>query len=163
MNYAAINYPDIANGTGVRVSLFVSGCRRKCPGCFNQEAQDFNYGQKFSWETVHELEELLKDKNVAGLSILGGDPLEPENRLEIVSLCAYLKHNLPGKTIWLWTGYSWENVKDLGLMHHIDILVDGPFIEDLKDLRLKWRGSSNQRVIDVQESLRAGEVILAES
>jgi anaerobic ribonucleoside-triphosphate reductase activating protein len=90
---------------------------------------------------------------------LGGDPLEPENRLEIVSLCAYLKHNLPGKSIWLWTGYSWDDVKDLPVMHHIDILVDGPFIEDLKDLRLKWRGSSNQRVIDVQESLRAGEVV----
>lgn len=163
MNYSNIIPRDIANGPGWRVSLFVSGCRRGCKGCFNKEAQDFNYGEKFSWETVHELEELLKDKNVAGLSILGGDPLEPENRLEIVSLCAYIKHNCPGKSIWVWTGYQWDDVKDLPVMHYIDILVDGPFVEELKDLRLKWRGSSNQRVIDVVASLESGEVVLAEA
>ena len=162
MNYATIKYPDIANGEGVRVSLFVSGCTRRCKGCFNQEAQDFNYGQEFTWETLHELERLVNNPNVEGLSILGGDPLEPENRQWVETLCAYIHHNCPEKTIWLWTGDLWENVKDLPVMSHVDILVDGPFIENLKDLRLKWRGSSNQRVIDVQESLKTGEVILYE-
>lgn len=159
MNYATIKYPDIANGSGVRVSLFVSGCRRKCPGCFNQESQDFSYGQEFTWETLHEIERLVNDPNVSGLSILGGDPLEPENQEWIQTLCAYIRHNCPGKTIWLWTGDLWENVKDLSVMQYVDILVDGPFIEDFKDLRLKWRGSSNQRIIDVQESLKTGDIV----
>lgn len=159
MNYATIKPLDIANGEGIRVSLFVSGCTRRCKGCFNQEAQDFSYGQEFTWETLHELERLVNDPNVSGLSILGGDPLEPENRQWVEMLCAYIRHNCPGKTIWLWTGDLWENVKDLPVMQYVDILVDGPFIEDLKDLRLKWRGSSNQRIINVQESLKTGEVV----
>ena len=160
MNYATIKPLDIANGPGIRVSLFVSGCRRACKGCFNEEAWDFNYGKEFTWETLHEIEELLKNPNVEGLSILGGDPFEPENRLEVETICAYMKHNRPRKTIWMWTGYSWDDVKDFPVMKYIDVLVDGPFIQGLKDLRLAWRGSSNQRVIDVQESLRTGEVVL---
>jgi anaerobic ribonucleoside-triphosphate reductase activating protein len=163
VNYATIKYPDIANGPGVRVSLFVSGCTRRCKGCFNQEAQDFAYGQEFTWETLHELERLVNDSNVSGLSILGGDPLEPENRQWVETLCAYIRHNCPEKTIWLWTGDLWEHVKDLPVMQYVDILVDGPFVEDLKDLRLKWRGSSNQRVISVAESLKTGEVVELET
>lgn len=159
MNYASIRPLDIANGEGIRVSLFVSGCTRGCKGCFNQEAWDFNYGQEFTWDTLHELERLVNDPNVSGLSILGGDPLEPENRQWIETLCAYIKRNCIGKDIWLWTGDLWENVKDLALMQYIDILVDGPFVEDLKDLRLTWRGSSNQRVINVPESLKTFEVV----
>ena len=159
MNYATIRPFDIANGEGVRVSLFVSGCTRACKGCFNKEAWDFNYGQEFTWETLHELERLVNDPNVSGLSILGGDPLEPKNRQWVETICAYIRHNCPDKTIWLWTGALWENVKDLAVIQYVDILVDGPFIEDLKDLRLKWRGSSNQRIINVQESLKAGEVV----
>jgi anaerobic ribonucleoside-triphosphate reductase activating protein len=159
MNYAGINPLDIANGPGWRVSLFVSGCTRRCKGCFNKEAQDFNYGQEFTWETLHEIERLVNDPNVSGLSILGGDPLEPENQEWIKTLCAYIRHNCPEKTIWLWTGDLWEHVKDLPVMQYVDILVDGPFIEDLKDLRLKWKGSSNQRVINVSESLKTGEVV----
>ena len=162
MNYATIKYPDIANGPGVRVSLFVSGCRQHCKGCFNKEAWDFNYGQEFTWETLHELERLVNDLNVSGLSILGGDPFEPENREWVETLCAYIKHNCPGKTVWLWSGYLWDDVKDLPVIKHVDILVDGPFVEDFKDLRLKWRGSSNQRVINVAESLKTGEVVLEE-
>jgi anaerobic ribonucleoside-triphosphate reductase activating protein len=163
MNYAAINPLDVANGPGWRVSLFVSGCRRGCKGCFNKEAQDFNYGQEFTWETMHELERALKSKYIEGLSILGGDPLEPDNRQWVETLCAYIHHNCPDKTIWLWTGDLWEHVKDLPVMQYVDILVDGPFIEDLKDLRLKWRGSSNQRVISVAESLKTGEVVELET
>ena len=154
MNYATIKYPDIANGPGVRVSLFVSGCRRGCKGCFNKEAWDFNYGQEFTWETLHEIERLLIDPNVAGLSILGGDPFEPENRQWVETLCAYVKHNLGGKDIWVWTGYDFEDLIDLPVMSYIDVLVDGRFELDKRDLRLDYRGSWNQRVIDIQKSIR---------
>ena len=145
----------MANGPGWRVSLFVSGCRNRCEGCFNPEAWDFEYGEKFTWETVHEIERLLDNPNVEGLSILGGDPLEPENREWVETLCAYIKHNLPNKTIWVWTGYDFieDGLIDILLMNYIDVLVDGRFEKDLKDLRLKYRGSSNQRVIDVKQSL----------
>ena len=156
MYYSKIIPMDIANGQGWRVSLFVSGCRRHCKGCFNQEAWDFNYGEKFSWETVHELERLVMNPNVSGLSILGGDPFEPENREWVEALCAYIKCNCPGKDIWVWTGYEFEDVRDLPVMRYIDVLVDGPFVEELRDLRLKYRGSSNQRIIDVQASLKHG-------
>ena len=161
MNYATIKYPDIANGPGVRVSLFVSGCRRGCKGCFNKEAWDFNYGQEFTWETLHEIERLVNDPNVAGLSILGGDPFEPENRQWVETLCAYVKHNI-GKNIWVWTGYSFEELKDLPIMSDIDILIDGKFEESLKDLRLKYMGSSNQRIIDVQKSINCSSIIQLE-
>lgn len=163
MHYSVIRSHDIANGPGVRVSVFVSGCRRHCKGCFNKETWDFNYGQKFTWETVHELERLLASPHIRGLSILGGDPLEPENRLEVTALCAYIKNKLPEKDIWVWTGFSWEDVKDLTVFNYVDVLVDGPFVEDKKDLRLAYCGSSNQRVIDVQESLTASDVILWKS
>ena len=161
MNYADIKQYDVANGPGIRISLFVSGCTHHCKGCFNREAWDFNYGEKYTWETVHEIEKLLKNPNVSGLSILGGDPLEPENSLEVEALCAYLKHNC-GKPIWMWTGFLWEDVKDLPIMNYIDTLVDGPFEEDKKDLTLKWRGSRNQRIIDVQKSLETDSTILLE-
>lgn len=160
MNYSKIIPLDIANGPGWRVSLFVSGCRRGCKGCFNQEAWDFNYGQEFTWDTLHEIERALKSKYIDGLSILGGDPFEPENQKWVETLCAYIKHNCPEKSVWVWTGYSWEDVRELPVMKYIDVLVDGKFEESLKDLRLKWRGSSNQRVISVAESLKSGEVIL---
>ena len=162
MHYSKILATDIANGPGWRVSLFVSGCRRACKGCFNKEAWDFNYGREFTWETLHEIEEYLKNPNVSGLSILGGDPFEPENREWVETLCAYVKHNCPGKDVWCWTGYSWEDVCDAGVMKYIDVLVDGRFEESLRDLRLKYRGSSNQRVVNVQESLKSGEVVLVD-
>lgn len=155
MYYSAIRPFDIANGEGVRVSLFVSGCRNRCPGCFNPETWSFIYGQKFTWETLHEIERLLSHPNVSGLSILGGDPFEPENREWVETLCAYVKHNLPDKDIWIWTGYDFltDGLIDLPVMNYIDVLVDGRFEEDKKDLTLKWRGSYNQRVIDVKKSV----------
>lgn len=159
MHYGKIRALDIANGPGVRVSLFVSGCRNKCKGCFQPETWSFTYGQEFTWDTVHEIERLVNDPNVSGLSILGGDPFEPENRQWVETLCAYIKHNCVGKDIWCWSGYLWEDLRDLNVMHYIDILVDGKFEESLRDLRLKYRGSSNQRVISVSESLETGEVI----
>ena len=155
MYYGKIKNFDIANGPGVRVSLFVSGCRNRCPGCFQPETWNFNYGQEFTWETLHEIEEMLKNPNIDGLSILGGDPFEPENRQWVETLCAYIHCNLPEKTIWVWTGYDFleDGLIDLPVMQYIDVLVDGKFEESLKELRLKWRGSSNQRVIDVKRSV----------
>lgn len=159
MHYSKIFNFDIANGPGVRVSLFVSGCRRGCKGCFNKEAWSFTYGQEFSWETMRELERLIDNPNIDGLSILGGDPFEPENRDWVEIICAYMKYNYPEKNIWVWTGYLWEDICELPVMKHVDVLIDGKFEQDKKDLRLKWRGSSNQRVINVAESLKTGDVI----
>lgn len=160
MNYSGINKCDVANGPGFRVSLFVSGCRNRCPGCFQPETWDFNYGQEFTLYTWSELLRGLKNPNINGLSILGGDPFEPENRETVEKIC-YLVKNRFGDTkdIWVWTGYLFENLKDLPAMKYIDVLVDGRFEESLKDLRLAYRGSSNQRLIDVRESLKAGETI----
>lgn len=161
MNYAAKKNLDIANGPGCRVSLFVSGCRRHCKGCFNSEAWDFDYGEKMTRGTVYELIKLLENEHVAGLSILGGDPLEPENRNSIETICEDVRIWFGWrKSIWLWTGYLWEDIQDWPGLELIDVLVDGPFVEELKDLRLPYCGSSNQRVIDVQKSLKSGEVVL---
>lgn len=161
MNYAAIKNFDIANGPGVRVSLFVSGCRRRCKGCFNSEAWDFNYGKECTSETIYELIDLLENEHIAGLSILGGDPLEPENQARVNRICWGVRECFGNeKSIWLWTGYQWEEIKNLPVMKYIDILVDGPFVEDLKDLSLAFRGSSNQRIIDVPKSVMYNRVVL---
>lgn len=162
MHYGVIKKFDIANGPGVRVSLFVSGCRNHCKGCFNSETWDFNYGKEFIFETVKEISDLLNDSNIRGLSILGGDPFEPENQECVKKLCEYVRKNNPGKDIWVWTGYKIENLLGNPILELIDILVDGPFIESRKDLRLKYRGSNNQRVIDVQNSLKLSKIITIE-
>ena len=162
MNYANIKPLSIENGPGIRVSLFVSGCRRYCKGCFNPETWDFKYGKVFDQEALHELLTALDNPNVQGLSILGGDPFEPENRPVVEDICRKVRAWRPDKDIWVWTGYSWEDLKDLPIMYDIDILVDGRFEEEKRDLRLKWRGSSNQRVINVAESRRTGEVVLVD-
>lgn len=160
MNYGTIKMYDIANGPGCRVSLFVSGCRNCCPGCFNQEAQSFDYGQKFTSETFQELLRPLESPHVRGLSILGGDPMEPENITTVSAICQTVRDKFgSSKDIWVWTGYLFEDLKDLPVMKYIDVLVDGPFVQELKDLNLFYRGSSNQRVIDVQKSLEAGCVV----
>lgn len=156
MNYAAIKKYDIANGPGCRVSFFVSGCRRRCKGCFNEEAQAFDYGTKYTAETRRELLEMLSDEHIAGLSVLGGEPFEPENRQEIYNLCKDAKSLYPKKNIWVWTGGEFEDLRHLPVMQYIDVLIDGPFIEALRDLSLFYRGSFNQRVIDVKKSLKAG-------
>ena len=160
MNYAAITNLDVANGPGFRVSLFVSGCRNRCKDCFQPETWSFTYGQEFTSETMLELLRLLDNDNIEGLSILGGDPFEPENRSAVDDICFMVRLLKPSKTIWMWTGYLFEDLKDLPVMKNIDVLVDGRFEESLKDLRLPYAGSSNQRVIDVQASLKAGAVVL---
>lgn len=163
MYYGAIKNLDIANGPGVRVSLFVSGCRNHCPGCFQPETWDFEYGQEFTDDTINELLNLLDNHHVAGLSILGGDPLEPENRDVVGEICYIVRAFRPGKSIWLWTGYLWEDVKDWPGFEYVDVLVDGPFIQEQKNLCLAYRGSENQRVIDVRKSFEEGHIVQLES
>lgn len=162
MYYGKLNKTDIANGPGVRVSLFVSGCRNRCRGCFNPETWNFKYGQPFTDDTLIEISRELENDYISGLSILGGDPMEIENRVPITSLCRVIKSTYPDKTIWLYTGYLYEDLMELDVMKYIDVLVDGPFIEKYKDITLKFRGSKNQRIIDVQKSRETGEVILYE-
>ena len=149
MNYAGIIKNDIANGPGVRVSLFVSGCRNHCPGCFNPEAQDFSYGQLFTEKTEKEIITALRPSWIQGLSILGGDPMEPENQKALLPFIRRVKEELPDKDIWLYTGYLLENVGTSPLLSYTDTVVDGPFIEDLKDISLAFRGSANQRIIHI--------------
>lgn len=152
MRYNTIRQLDIANGPGCRVSLFVQGCSFNCPGCFNTVAKDFDGGKEFTEQTLQLLLELAEPDHISGLSILGGEPLHPRNREEVLKLVRKFKEVYPNKSIWLWTGYTFEEVTDLVSGSGVDVVVDGQFVEELKDLRLKYRGSSNQRVIDVAKS-----------
>ena len=161
MHYGNIKDLDIANGPGCRVSLFVSGCRNHCKGCFQPETWDFNYGKEFTSETLSKLMRLLDNPHIKGLSILGGDPLEPENRNTVWYICKTIREFFGNtRTIWMWTGYYWEDVKDLPVIRYVDVLIDGPFIESQKNLCLAYRGSKKQRVIDIKKSLESGEVTL---
>lgn len=162
MNYATIKAHDVANGPGIRVSLFVSGCEHHCKGCFNPETWDFGYGEEYTAYTKRRILALCEPEHIAGLSVLGGEPLHPNNLLPVMQLCRWFKRDYPDKTIWVYTGYLWEDVKHFSIMSLVDVLVDGPFIEELKDLNLRFKGSSNQRVIDVQRSRSAGHVVLWE-
>lgn len=149
MRYNTIKQLDIANGPGCRVSLFIQGCTFNCPGCFNTVAKDFDGGTEFTEDTLLLILELLKPSHISGLSILGGEPLHPRNREATLNLVKKVRAAAPDKSIWLWTGYLWEDVAADVIGSGIDVVVDGQFSEELKDLRLMYRGSSNQRVIDV--------------
>lgn len=151
MNYIGISSFDTANGPGVRVSLFVSGCRLQCPGCFNPESWDFNAGKPYTEETQAQILSALEDDFVTGLSLLGGDPLEPENVDELTALCKAVREKFgTKKTIWLWTGRRFEKVCDLEIFKYVDTVVDGPFVEKLKvETKGSYFGSSNQRVIPI--------------
>lgn len=169
MNYAAIKKFDIANGPGVRVSLFVSGCRHKCKNCFNSEAWDFNYGKEFTNETLNELLDAIDKDYIEGFSLLGGEPFEPENQDGVLEILNAIKEKFPEKTVWCYTGFLYdsqllggkvgnaETVKQI--LKNIDVLVDGKFVEELKSLDLLFRGSSNQRIIDVKRSLQSGQTL----
>lgn len=159
MNYGAIKNLDIANGPGIRVSLFVSGCRNHCKGCFQPETWDFKYGKEFDDNAFYSLIEMLRSEHIAGLSILGGDPFEPENLVTVTNLCKMVKDIFPNKNIWVWTGYTYEDIKDNDIFNYIDVLVDGRFEEEHKDLSLAFRGSSNQRIIDIQKSKECGYAV----
>lgn len=168
MNYGEIKKCDIANGEGVRVSLFVSGCTHHCKGCFNAETWSFSYGKPFTEETEHLIINLLSKSYINGLTLLGGEPFEPENQRVLLPFLKKVKTLLPQKNIWCYTGYTLE--KDLcrnsrarcectdEMLKLIDILVDGEFKEDLKDIRLQFKGSSNQRIIDISKTLKSGTV-----
>lgn len=170
MNYAEIKDCDIANGPGVRVSLFVSGCTHHCKNCFNQVAWDFGYGKPFTQETIDTILNMLKPGYIRGLTLLGGEPFEPENQGAIVELLRQIKQKLPDKSIWAFSGYlfdrdilsgrlgDWNVTKEY--LSYLDVLVDGPFVEEKKNLTLRFRGSENQRLIDVPESLRQNKVVL---
>lgn len=162
MRYNTIRQLDIANGPGCRVSLFVQGCSFNCPGCFNIVARDFEGGTDFTSQTVDAILAIAEPDHISGLSILGGEPLHPRNREEVLKLTRKFKEVYPEKDIWLWTGYQIEEVFEDLVDSEIDVVVDGRFIEELKDLRLKFRGSSNQRVINLKETIRTGDLILYE-
>lgn len=162
MNYQKIYSFDLANGKGIRISLFVSGCPFHCKGCFNSEAWGFQTGKPFTSEQYFKICELLKNPYYKGFSILGGEPFAQKDLFLLRDLCRVAHEN--GKDVWIWTGFNFEDLvcdeEKLDLLRECDILVDGRFIEEKKDLTLKWRGSSNQRIIDVQKSLKTGEIIL---
>ncbi len=169
MNYSAIKKCDVANGPGVRVSLFVSGCTHHCKGCFNAETWDFNFGNEFGTAQEDEIIDLLKPDYIEGFSLLGGEPFEPANQRVLVKLLKRIKETYPKKTVWCYSGYLLDDellqesrarceVTD-EMLSYIDILVDGEFKEDFKDLRLRFRGSSNQRIIDLKATLSGEEII----
>lgn len=147
MNYGKIKRYDISNGTGVRVSLFVSGCRNHCPGCFQPETWDFNFGDPFTKEIENILLDYLADESCEGLSVLGGDPMEPENQEALLPFLKRVKERFPQKDIWMYTGYLYEDLVNAPILKYVGVLVDGPFVESQKDLTLKFRGSRNQRLI----------------
>lgn len=169
MNYANIKPVDIADGEGVRVSLFVSGCRHKCKNCFNSEAWSFTYGKTFTDETVDQLLGYLAPDYITGLTLLGGEPFEPENQPKLAEFLDAFKQKFPNKDVWCYTGFVYDKELlgksrantpyTLRMLKNIDVLVDGRFVEKLKDITLKFRGSSNQRIIDVKQSLKTGSVV----
>lgn len=160
MNYCKIEQCSIAAGPGCAVSLFVSGCDHRCRGCFQSETWNFDYGKEFTEQTVQCIIELAKPSYISHLAILGGDPCHPKNWPAIKELVKTFKEEYPNKDVWLWTGCLWEDIADDLIGSGVDVVVDGQFVEELKDLRLKYRGSSNQRVIDVQASVKNKDIIL---
>ena len=169
MNYADIKKVDVANGPGVRVSLFVSGCSHRCEGCFNPETWSFDFGAPFGKAEMEKILSFLDKDHIRGLSLLGGEPFEPENQTAVLELVKRVRERLPHKTIWCYSGYLFEELfagsvgdHSRELLELLDVLVDGPFVLAQKDLGLRFRGSSNQRIIDVPASLAAGVVRLAE-
>ncbi len=171
MNYAEIKALDIANGEGIRVSLFVSGCPHRCKGCFNPETWDFSFGGNFNDTTIERIAGLMKPSYISGLSLLGGEPFYPGNQRALLRLARRVRHDFPHKNIWAYTGYIFERdiLRANGsarceatqeLLRHVSVLVDGPFIESRKNISLRFMGSDNQRIIDVRESLRMRKTVL---
>lgn len=170
MFYGNLKKTDIANGEGVRVTLYVSGCTNHCPGCFQPETWQENYGKEYTEDTVHEILQALKPEYIQGLTLLGGEPFELYNQPELARLTSLVKQFYPSKDIWCYTGFVLDQDLLEGgrrhgphtdeLLSNIDVLVDGPFKQDLKDITLQFRGSSNQRIIDLPASLKAGDIVL---
>lgn len=163
MKYNIIRKMDISNGPGVRVSIFMQGCSFHCKNCFNKETWDFDSGKEFNKNTIDEVLNLCNQDYVKGLSILGGEPMHPKNIEGTTKLAKAFKEKYPDKNIWVWSGFRFdEDLKDKEVLNYIDVLVDGQYKDELHDFTLKWRGSSNQRVIDVKQSLKENKVITLE-
>ena len=169
MNYGNIKEYDIANGEGVRISLFVSGCRHHCKGCFNAETWDFNFGQPYTKEVEDRIIELMKPMYVQGFSLLGGEPFEPENQRELVKLLRRIKKELPQKTVWSFSGFTYEELTGDSravcevtneMLSMLDVLVDGEFVEAKRNISLRFRGSENQRLIDMNKTRKEGKIVL---
>ena len=160
MRYHNITKDDMLNGDGLRVVLWTAGCEHRCPGCHNQITWDEQGGLPFGEAETDEIYAELEHDYISGITFTGGDPLHPSNRSEIARIAREIKQRFPHKTIWLYTGYLWEDVKDLEAVRLSDVVVDGRFEQDKLDPKLHWRGSSNQRVIDVEQSLKSGGVVL---
>ena len=170
MNYCEIKNCDIANGPGVRITLFVSGCRNHCPGCFQPQTWDFAFGSPFDRETEERIMKLLEPSYIRGITVLGGEPFEPENQSALLGLLGNIRKWLPGKDVWIFTGFTWEELHTDSCRAHTeftedliaaaDVIVDGRFVEEKKNIRLRFRGSENQRIIDVKSSIACGGVVL---
>ena len=162
MNYAAIKTFDIANGPGIRTSLFVSGCTRHCKGCFQPQTWDFSYGEPFTQETIDSILASLSPAHIAGLTVLGGEPFEPANQAAVEELLRQVRAAYPQKSLWAFTGYTLEELTSptaLEILSYLDVLVDGPFQMENKDLTLRFRGSSNQRLIDLKKTRQTGTLV----
>jgi len=163
MHYNKIRKMDVSNGPGIRVSIFMQGCTFNCKGCFNPETHDFNGGKEFTDETINRILELCSKEYIEGLSILGGEPLHPKNIEGTTKLAKIFKEKYPNKTLWVWSGFLFDrDLKDKEILNYIDVLVDGQYNCELYSPILRWKGSSNQRVIDVQKSLKKNKVVLLE-
>ena len=160
MKYNKIRKMDIANGPGIRVSIFMQGCSFHCEGCFSEETWDFNKGKEFTDETIKKVIELCDNTTIKGLSILGGEALHPKNIEGTTKLAKVFKEKFPKKNLWVWTGFLFENIKDREVLKYVDVLVDGQFQIKNRNPKLKYCGSTNQRVIDIKKSLKKGEVVL---
>ncbi len=168
MNYASIKYCDIANGPGVRTSLFVSGCTHHCKGCFNEMTWDFAYGDPFTEQVAEEILHSIEPDYIHGLSLLGGEPMEPANQRALLPLLRSFKERFPRKTVWCYSGYTYEQLTGESrarcevtdeMLHLMDVLVDGEFVESLKDISLRFKGSSNQRILDLAKTRAAGQPV----
>lgn len=159
MRYHNITHDDMLNGDGLRVVLWVAGCTHRCPQCHNPITWDIEGGIPFDEAAKEEIFTALDKEYISGITFSGGDPLHPANRADVATLILEIHAKYPQKTIWLYTGYVWEEIKTLPYMQYVDVLVDGPFLVGEKDVKLHWRGSANQQVIDVQETLRLGQIV----
>ena len=160
MRYNKIRKMDISNGEGIRVSIFMQGCTFNCKNCFNPETHDFKGGKEFTDETIEEVLKLCELEHIQGLSILGGEPMHPNNIEGTTKLAKKFKEKFPNKTLWVWSGFTFEEyLKDKEALKYIDVLIDGQYVDELRNPTLKWRGSSNQRVIDVQKRLKDNKSI----
>ncbi len=160
MRYNKIRKMDISNGPGVRVSIFFQGCSFHCKNCFNPETWDFDKGKEFNDETIDEIIKISEADYITGLSMLGGEPMHPNNIKGTIKLAKRFKEAYPNKTIWAWSGFLMENICDKEILNYLDVLVDGQFVDELRNPKLDWRGSSNQRVIDVKKSLKKKDIVL---